>query len=255
MTIPDLTTKSVKLYDGNVFETDAATTAYLAQHPNAPVKTLGEILLTGKVVPARARVMMGLVGRSTSEAGYLDLLLLKEQVQQTVLAAMANEKLDALVYATFDYPPQPIPADALTRTVIDSAGPGNNRRLSPVLGFPAMTVPAGFTAGGLPVGLESWGAVSPNPSCSGSRTRTSRARTIASRRRRRPRCAPASSARESGCGGWTRPLPALPACPPAAVLLARLPPVYPRGRCACASSSSSGSVCESERHASVMLWP
>jgi amidase len=45
----------------------------------------------------------------------------------------------------------------LTRTVIDSAGPGNNRRLSPVLGFPAMTVPAGFTAGGLPVGLEFMG--------------------------------------------------------------------------------------------------
>jgi amidase len=155
--IHDLTARSVKLYEGNVFETEAATNAYLAQHPNAPVKTLSEILLTGKVVPARARVMMTLVGRSTSEAGYLELLLLKEELRQAVLAAMADQRLDALVYATFDHPPQPIQADALTRTVVDSAGPGNNRRLSPVIGFPAMTVPAGFTAGGLPVGLEFMG--------------------------------------------------------------------------------------------------
>jgi len=121
------------------------------------VKTLSEILLSGKVVPARARVMMGLLGHSTSEAGYLELLLLKEELRQAVLVAMANERLDALVYATFDHQPMLIPADALTRTVIDSAGRGNNRRLSPVLGFPAMTVPAGFTADGTPVGLEFMG--------------------------------------------------------------------------------------------------
>jgi amidase len=157
VTIPDVTARSVKLYDGNVFETEAATNAYLAEHPNAPVKTLSEILLSGKVVPARARTLMTVAGHSTSEPGYLELLLLKDQLRQAVLTAMANERLDALVYATFDYPPQPIPADALTRTVIDSTGPGNNRRLSPAVGFPAMTVPAGFTAGGLPVGLEFMG--------------------------------------------------------------------------------------------------
>jgi len=41
--------------------------------------------------------------------------------------------------------------------VDDVTGPGNNRRLSPVLGFPALTVPAGFTADGLPVGIEFMG--------------------------------------------------------------------------------------------------
>ena len=97
---------------------------------------------------------MRVLGRSVSEVGYLELLLAREQLRQDVLVEMANKKLDTLVYATFDHQPIVIPADATTRTVLDSSGPGNNRRLSPVLGFPALTVPAGFTADGLPVGLE-----------------------------------------------------------------------------------------------------
>jgi Asp-tRNA(Asn)/Glu-tRNA(Gln) amidotransferase A subunit family amidase len=42
--IRDLTVRSARMYDDNVFETEAATDAYLAQHPNAPVKSLREIL-------------------------------------------------------------------------------------------------------------------------------------------------------------------------------------------------------------------
>ncbi len=157
VSIPDLAGRSARMYDGNVFETEAATNQYLAQHPNAPVKTLSEILLSGKVVPARARVLANSLGHSTGELGYLQLLLARDQLRQAVLAGMADQRIDALVYATFDHPPLLIPAQALTRTVIDSAGPGNNRRLSPVIGFPAITVPAGFTADGLPVGLEFMG--------------------------------------------------------------------------------------------------
>jgi Asp-tRNA(Asn)/Glu-tRNA(Gln) amidotransferase A subunit family amidase len=155
--IPDLGSRSAKLYDDNVFETEAAINNYLAQHPNAPVKTLKDILLSGKVVPSRTRTMMNAVGHSTDEPGYLQMLLAREALRQTVLAAMADQRLDALAYATFDYPAQKIPPDALTLSTIDSTGPGNNRRLSPALGFPAITVPAGFTADGLPIGLELMG--------------------------------------------------------------------------------------------------
>jgi Asp-tRNA(Asn)/Glu-tRNA(Gln) amidotransferase A subunit family amidase len=46
----------------------------------------------------------------------------------------------------------------MTRPVVDDVtGLGNNRRLSPAIGFPALTVPAGFTTDGLPVGLEFMG--------------------------------------------------------------------------------------------------
>ena len=55
--IPDLAGRSALLYDDNVFETEAATNQYLAEHVNAPAKTLAEILLSGKVVPARARAL------------------------------------------------------------------------------------------------------------------------------------------------------------------------------------------------------
>jgi amidase len=67
---------------------------------------------------------------------------------------MADRKLDALVYATFDHQPVLIAPDVMTRPVIDDDRIGNNRQLSSILGFPALTVPAGFTTDGLPVGIE-----------------------------------------------------------------------------------------------------
>ena len=163
VTILEVKSRSLKVYDGNIFETEVATNNYLAQHPNAPAKTLSEILLSGKVAPARARVLMGSLGHTTDEAGYAQILAIREELRQAVLVAMADGQLDALVYATFDHSPVRIPPDATTRTTIDSTGPGNNRRLSPALGFPAMTVPAGFTADGLPVGLEFMGRAFAEP--------------------------------------------------------------------------------------------
>jgi Asp-tRNA(Asn)/Glu-tRNA(Gln) amidotransferase A subunit family amidase len=142
------------LYDDNVYETEAATDAYLAQHPNAPVKSLREILLSGMVVPGRARTLIASLGHTTAEQGYLQMLLAKEVLRQEVFGRMADQGLDAIAYATFDYPPLRIAPDALTRKDIELTGLGNNRRLSPVIGFPAITVPAGFTSDGLAVGLE-----------------------------------------------------------------------------------------------------
>jgi Asp-tRNA(Asn)/Glu-tRNA(Gln) amidotransferase A subunit family amidase len=186
--IADLATRSAKLYDDNLFETEGALNKYLAQHPNAPAKTLAEILLSGKVVPSRARAMMNLLGRSTNDSAYLQLLLAREQLRQEVLAAMADQQLDALVYATFDYPAPKIPPDALTATTLDYTGPGNNRRLSPVLGFPAITVPAGLQATDCQWDSSSWGGPLPSRSCSNWPMRTSRALAIGDRQPQHRRC-------------------------------------------------------------------
>jgi amidase len=158
VTIPGVVDRVTRVYDGNVFETESAINDFLAQHANAPVKTLRDILLSGKVVPSRVRALMSSVGKSTEDAGYRQVVLAAENTRQMVLTLMADNKLDVLVYATFDHQPPRIASDVMTKSVVDDVtGPGNNRRLSPALGFPALTVPAGFTTDGLPVGLEFMG--------------------------------------------------------------------------------------------------
>jgi Asp-tRNA(Asn)/Glu-tRNA(Gln) amidotransferase A subunit family amidase len=154
VTVPDLMNRVNRPYDDNIFETEPATNRYLAEHANAPVKTLRDILLSGKVVPSRTRALMSSIGRSTEEAGYLQILLSVEDTRRVVLKIMADSKLDAILYATFDHQPTRISSDAMTDPNLDATGIGNNRRLSPILGFPAITVPAGFTTDGLPVGVE-----------------------------------------------------------------------------------------------------
>ena len=47
ITIPDVIDRWNKTYEGNLFETEPAINDYLAQHPNAPFKTLSDILLSG----------------------------------------------------------------------------------------------------------------------------------------------------------------------------------------------------------------
>ena len=139
----------------NDFETEEATNAYLAQHPNAPARSLQEILLTGDVNPWRARGLMSLVGKTTRDPGYLTVLQQREALRVAVLKAMADHRLTAIVYATYDAPPTPIAADVLTNPrPEDGYGRGDNRSLSPAIGFPALTVPAGFSEGTLPVGIE-----------------------------------------------------------------------------------------------------
>jgi Asp-tRNA(Asn)/Glu-tRNA(Gln) amidotransferase A subunit family amidase len=163
--IPSLQDRIKKGCDDNLFETEQAIDGYLAKHPNAPAKTLREILLSGKVVPSRSMRLITNVGRTTEEAGYLKVLLLREETRQIVLQLLADNRLDALVYATFDYPPAVIRADAMTNpSFVELADPGNNRRLAPILGFPAISVPAGFTAEGLPVGIEFMGKAFSEPS-------------------------------------------------------------------------------------------
>ena len=152
--VPDLASVQ-PLYVRNNFETEEAMNAYLAEHDGAPVKTVRDILLSGIVTPWRAKGLMNVVGKSTDDHAYLPILEGREQLRRGVLGVMADHELDALVYATFDHQTTVIAPDALTNADTEDAyARGNNRYLSPVIGFPALTVPAGFTTDGLPVGLE-----------------------------------------------------------------------------------------------------
>ncbi len=143
------------VFGSNVYETEEATDAYLSEHANAPYRTLRSILLSGRVTPWRAAGLANVLGRSTRDPGYLEYLRGRDRIRRDVLVAMAEHNLDALVYATFDHPPTLIAGDAETNPApADQYGLGDNRLLSPITGFPALTVPAGFTPDGLPVGIE-----------------------------------------------------------------------------------------------------
>jgi Asp-tRNA(Asn)/Glu-tRNA(Gln) amidotransferase A subunit family amidase len=154
VTIPDVIDRLSRAYDANVFETERAIDAYLRSHHSAPYKSLREILLSGRVVPARARTLMDAVGKSPDDPEYAQMLRAQGDMRQLVFALLADRQLDVLVYPTFDHLPGIIAEDVMTQAVVpDAAGLGSNRRLSPVLGFPALAVPAGFIEG-VPVGIE-----------------------------------------------------------------------------------------------------
>ncbi len=65
-----------------------------------------------------------------------------------VTEAMDAERLDAVVYPTWTTPPA-----HLDRAIEEYAG-DNSQRVAPATGLPAVTVPMGYTYGGLPAGLQ-----------------------------------------------------------------------------------------------------
>jgi amidase len=119
--------------------------AYLAAHPTAPVRTLDEVLVSGKYhqsLETGLRASQAVESRDTKE--YLEHIVKRERLQQAILATMADSRLDALAYPTI-------------RRKANAAGQaqaGTNCHLSANSGLPAIVVPAGFTPDGLPVGVE-----------------------------------------------------------------------------------------------------
>jgi amidase len=147
-TIPDYQALEKDLWCGD-FEVDL--NAYLANHPNAPYHDLKSIVASGLYLPYIEEEIKGSVAppqkddrRTPCPDVYNDLP--KIAFRNALLAAMAREHLDAIVYPTWSNAP---------RKVGDTASPAgdNSQVLSPQTGFPAITIPMGFTHGNLPAGL------------------------------------------------------------------------------------------------------
>jgi Asp-tRNA(Asn)/Glu-tRNA(Gln) amidotransferase A subunit family amidase len=119
--------------------------AYLAQHPNAPVQSLGEILDRGLYHASLETVFNrrnASKGRDSEE--YRKALAKRVALTQAIVKLMDEQKLDALLYPTIRRKPARIG---------DNQG-GSTCQLSAATGFPALSMPAGFTVEGLPVGVE-----------------------------------------------------------------------------------------------------
>jgi amidase len=122
---------------------------YLARVPGAPVHSLGEILQSGRyhaALETNFRTRNRPESRDTDE--YRRALVRRTAVRQLTLAAMDEHRVDVLAYPTMRRPP----------AAIGEPQRGSNCQLSPSAGLPVVAMPAGFTEGGIPIGIELMGA-------------------------------------------------------------------------------------------------
>jgi amidase len=119
---------------------------YLARYPNAPVHKLDDILERGDYhvsLEAGFKQSNAVEGRD-SEA-YHAALRKREAVLDLVVAALRENNLDVLAYPVLSRKPAIIGEQVRGR---------NNCQVSASTGLPAISIPAGFTADGLPIGVE-----------------------------------------------------------------------------------------------------
>ncbi|MGE5321389.1 MAG: amidase family protein [Actinomycetota bacterium] len=148
--IPDFDKLTENIWCGD-FQADL--NHYLALHAqNARYKTLAEIVQSGLYLPyIEQRLKEAIQPKTPAEAQKppcLDVYHNPKKIafRNAMLAAMDSAKVDAIIYPTWSNPP---------RKVGDMQSPAgdNSQILSPQTGFPAITVPMGFTHGSLPAGL------------------------------------------------------------------------------------------------------
>jgi len=127
---------------------------WLAGHRDrVPVKSLEEIVRSGRFHPSiEKRLELAQTGLEPVSAnpGCRDAEAFRVKLRTAVLALMDANRLDALVYPTWSNPPR------LIGDLNTPAG-DNNQVFSPSTGFPAITVPMGYTRGALPAGLQFFG--------------------------------------------------------------------------------------------------
>ena len=128
--------------------------AYLAATPDAPVNSLAQVLAEGRYHPAvRERLEASNQVETLDTEVYREALGRRETVRRLLVETLNELELDAVIYPTIRQ----------QAAVIGEPQGGDNCRLSPHAGLPAITVPAGFTPDGLPVGLEMLGRVFAEP--------------------------------------------------------------------------------------------
>jgi len=116
----------------------------------APMHSLEDIIKSRRFHPSiQARLESGQATDDTPDAspGCKARDAFRERLRAAVNALMDTLELDALIYPTWSNPPRLI-GD------LNTPGGDNNQLFSPSTGFPAITVPMGYTHGTLPAGLQ-----------------------------------------------------------------------------------------------------
>jgi amidase len=121
---------------------------FLAAVPHAPVPSLATILQAGAYDialegPLRLREAQG----TRDSPAYRAALAARTATRNTVVAFLDEHHLDALLYPTL----------RRKAAYIGEVQRGSTCQLSAVSGLPALSMPAGFTPDGLPIGIEMLG--------------------------------------------------------------------------------------------------
>jgi amidase len=114
--------------------------------PDAPVKSLTEIIEDGRYLP---RLESGLIGSNAVESlennpTYDELIARRSFLRNETLKVMDALDLDAIVYPMKTVPPG----------VIGQPDPESDNPFTSIAGLPGIVVPAGYTSAGLPIGIE-----------------------------------------------------------------------------------------------------
>lgn len=130
----------------STWESRPAFEAYLRSlGDGAPVESFRELVEIGSVVERVQRDLeRSAAAGSLDDPAYLRALEALPKARALALRLLDEHGLDALCYPTVQAPP----------ALLGQEQPGVNSVWSSVTGFPAMSIPAGYVDGGVPVGLE-----------------------------------------------------------------------------------------------------
>ncbi len=114
------------------------------QRTGAPVQSLAAILESGDYRAELERAYRRSIEAAHDVDEYRARLARRDELAALLIAALDDNDLDALVYPTIVVEPRPI----------GEGQSGSLCRIAAHSGLPAISLPAGFTAAGLPVGVE-----------------------------------------------------------------------------------------------------